>query len=54
MMLTSRPDVGTARADFPGGSADALYSSIQRIMRLGGDTKVFSGEPALRFMVHDD
>jgi len=25
------PDVGTARCDFPGGSVDALYASIQRL-----------------------
>lgn len=46
LALTSscRPDVGTARVDFPGGSADDLYTSIQKIMELDGETKVFSGE----------
>lgn len=28
------PDVGTARADFPGGSAEMLYNSINRILSL--------------------
>jgi glyoxylase-like metal-dependent hydrolase (beta-lactamase superfamily II) len=28
-----QPDYGTARCDFPGGSADALYNSIQRLYR---------------------
>lgn len=32
------PDVGTARCDFPGGSIDALYASIQRLYALGDDT----------------
>ncbi len=31
------PDVGTARCDFPGGSVDALYASIQRLYALGDD-----------------
>lgn len=37
------PDGGTARADFPGGSARALWSSIQRIMALPDDTRLFTG-----------
>jgi glyoxylase-like metal-dependent hydrolase (beta-lactamase superfamily II) len=37
------PDGGTARADFPGGSARALWKSIQRIMALPGDTRLFTG-----------
>ncbi|UIK08651.1 MBL fold metallo-hydrolase [Neorhizobium galegae] len=37
------PDGGTARADFPGGSASALWSSIQAILALPGDTRVFVG-----------
>ena len=32
------PDIGTARCDFPGGSIDALYASIQRLYALGDDT----------------
>jgi glyoxylase-like metal-dependent hydrolase (beta-lactamase superfamily II) len=32
------PDVGTARADFPGGDARILYRSIQRILSLSPDT----------------
>ncbi|WP_415267020.1 MBL fold metallo-hydrolase [Acidovorax sacchari] len=35
------PDVGTARADFPGGDAAALYRSIQRLLALPGDTRMF-------------
>ena len=35
------PDVGTARADFPGGDAHALYRSIRRLLALPPETKVF-------------
>ena len=35
------PDFGTARADFPGGSATNLYRSIQRILSLPDDTRLF-------------
>ena len=35
------PDYGTARCDFPGGSADALYVSIQKILALPDATRVF-------------
>jgi glyoxylase-like metal-dependent hydrolase (beta-lactamase superfamily II) len=35
------PDVGTARCDFPGGNAHTLYQSIQRILRLPAETKLF-------------
>ena len=37
------PDGGTARADFPGGSARALWHSIQRILALPDDTRLFTG-----------
>ena len=37
------PDFGTARCDFPGGSASDLYESIQRILSLPDDTRVFVG-----------
>ena len=37
------PDFGTARCDFPGGSAEALYASIQRILALPDDTRIFVG-----------
>jgi len=37
------PDYGTARADFPGGDARALYRSIRRLLRLPPRTRVFSG-----------
>ena len=35
------PDYGTARADFPGGDAAALYRSIRRILALPGETRIF-------------
>ena len=35
------PDFGTARTDFPGGSARSLYRSIQRILSLPGETRLF-------------
>ena len=37
------PDVGTARADFPGGSARDLWHSIQRILGLPAETRLFTG-----------
>ena len=41
------PDYGTARCDFPGGSAAALYASIQRILSLPDETRVFVGHDYL-------
>ena len=35
------PDVGTARADFPGGDAHQLYHSIQKILSLPPQTRLF-------------
>lgn len=37
------PDFGTARCDFPGGSAHDLYQSIQRILSLPDETRIFVG-----------
>ena len=37
------PDSGTARADFPGGSSDTLWNSIQAILALPGQTRIFTG-----------
>lgn len=37
------PDFGTARCDFPGGSAEDLYASIQKILTLPDDTRIFVG-----------
>ncbi|PCK85408.1 TIGR01244 family phosphatase [Rhizobium sophoriradicis] len=37
------PDSGTARTDFPGGSAAALWRSIQAILSLPDETRLFSG-----------
>ena len=35
------PDAGTARADFPGGDARALFHSIQRLLLLPNEMRVF-------------
>ena len=35
------PDYGTARADFPGGDARVMYRSIQKILALPDETKLF-------------
>jgi len=35
------PDYGTARADFPGGDARALYRSARRVLSLPGATRLF-------------
>ena len=35
------PDVGTARCDFPGGDAHMLYRSIQKILSLPKQTRLF-------------
>ena len=37
------PDSGTARCDFPGGSAEALWQSIQRILTLPDETRLWTG-----------
>ena len=37
------PDFGTARCDFPGGSAETLYDSIQKILSLPEETRIFVG-----------
>ncbi|MCJ8191816.1 MBL fold metallo-hydrolase [Sphingomicrobium aestuariivivum] len=35
------PDFGTARTDFPGGSANELYRSIRRLLDLPRETRIF-------------
>lgn len=35
------PDYGTARCDFPGGDARTLYRSIQKVLSLPGETRIF-------------
>ena len=35
------PDVGTARCDFPGGDAKTLFSSVQKILSLPANTRLF-------------
>ncbi|WLE00893.1 MBL fold metallo-hydrolase (plasmid) [Agrobacterium leguminum] len=37
------PDSGSARADFPGGSATKLWTSIQDILALPAETRLFTG-----------
>ena len=37
------PDGGTARTDFPGGSAKQLWRSIQAILALPDETRIFVG-----------
>ena len=37
------PDSGTARADFPGGSASRLYRSIMEILSLPDETRIYTG-----------
>ena len=41
------PDFGTARTDFPGGSAAELYRSARRIMALNPKTRIFVGHDYL-------
>jgi glyoxylase-like metal-dependent hydrolase (beta-lactamase superfamily II) len=38
-----QPDAGTSRADFPGGTAADLYASLQAILALPDDTRLFVG-----------
>ncbi|MBL4917125.1 MBL fold metallo-hydrolase [Szabonella alba] len=37
------PDFGTARCDFPGGSAETMWDSIQKILALPEETRIFVG-----------
>ena len=37
------PDFGTARCDFPGGSSETLFTSIQKILSLPDATRIFVG-----------
>ena len=41
------PDYGTARSDFPGGSAVDLYRSIRKILALPSETRLFVGHDYL-------
>ncbi|AZS20436.1 MULTISPECIES: MBL fold metallo-hydrolase [unclassified Caulobacter] len=41
------PDYGTARADFPGGDARTLYRSIQKVLALPPETRIFVGHDYL-------
>jgi len=36
------PDYGTARCDFPGGDAQVLYASVERLLQLPEETRVFT------------
>jgi glyoxylase-like metal-dependent hydrolase (beta-lactamase superfamily II) len=35
------PDLGTARCDFPGGSANKMYHSVRRLLALPASTRLF-------------
>ena len=37
------PDFGTARCDFPGGSSETLFKSIQKILTLPDEARIFVG-----------
>ncbi len=37
------PDFGTARCDFPGGSAETMFDSVQKILSLPDETRIFVG-----------
>lgn len=37
------PDVGSARCDFPGGSAEALYGSMQKLLSLPPHYRLYTG-----------
>ncbi|KAI0630192.1 Metallo-hydrolase/oxidoreductase [Trametes polyzona] len=37
------PDVGSARADFPGGDAEKLYASMQRLLSMPEDYRLYVG-----------
>lgn len=37
------PDFGTARCDFPGGSAEQMFESVQRILSLPEATRIYVG-----------
>lgn len=37
------PDFGTARCDFPGGSAEIMWASVQKILSLPDATRIFVG-----------
>ncbi|RID90726.1 MBL fold metallo-hydrolase [Gemmobacter lutimaris] len=37
------PDFGTARCDFPGGSAEVMFDSVQKILSLPDETRIFVG-----------
>jgi glyoxylase-like metal-dependent hydrolase (beta-lactamase superfamily II) len=37
------PDFGTARCDFPGGSAETMWASVQKILSLPDETRIFVG-----------
>ena len=43
VLMWMQPDVGSARADFLGGSVEELYHSAQRLLSLPDDTRILSG-----------
>ncbi len=47
------PDVGTARCDFPDGSSEKSYDSLQKILALNENTKIYTAHdypPATRLV----
>lgn len=40
--LLFMPDSGTARCDFPGGSAALMFDAVQKLYQLPGETRVFT------------
>ena len=40
--LLFMPDFGTARCDFPGGSARELYNSVQKVLALPDETNIYT------------
>jgi glyoxylase-like metal-dependent hydrolase (beta-lactamase superfamily II) len=38
-----QPDAGTSRSDFPGGTTEELWDSIQEILALPGNTRLYIG-----------
>ena len=47
------PDYGTARCDFPKGSAETLFDSVQTLYQLPEDTRVFLCHDYLPESRHD-
>lgn len=43
-VIILQPDIGTARCDFPGGSAEQMYTSIHKMYKLWpNDIRIYVG-----------